>query len=99
MTGIYCFLLIAADGYLQSDGVVVMLLQKAKDAKRIYATVVNSDVSHCGERSGRYVAPYGDPLAILMEKFYESCGVDPSKISYLETEGVGIKVSMTLLVN
>lgn len=28
-----------ADGYLRSDGVVVMILQKAHSAKRIYAEV------------------------------------------------------------
>ncbi|KAJ9584288.1 hypothetical protein L9F63_021357, partial [Diploptera punctata] len=80
-----------ADGYLQSDGVVVMVLQRAKDAKRIYATVVNSEISHCGERSGYFVTPYGDGLTFLLDKFYDNCGVDPSEIAYLETEGVGVK--------
>ena len=32
----------AADGYCRSEAIVAVYLQKRKDAKRVYATVVNT---------------------------------------------------------
>ncbi|KAJ4428210.1 hypothetical protein ANN_24225, partial [Periplaneta americana] len=83
----------ATDGYARSDGVVVLFLQRARDAKRIYATVVHSEVDGCGDRDVRYTVPFGAPLKTLMERFYSECGIDPADINYLEAEGCGIKMA------
>ena len=77
-----------------SGGVVALFLQRAQDAKRIYATIVNSETSHCGDRSGKYISSSGNAFADLLEKFYDKCGIDPAEIVYLEAEGTGVKVSI-----
>ncbi|PSN47327.1 hypothetical protein C0J52_04406 [Blattella germanica] len=81
----------SSDGYARSEGVVAMFLQRARDARRIYATVVNAEFDAFGNRDIGYTTPYGAPLANLMKHFYDSCGIDPNDIDYLEAEGLGTK--------
>jgi fatty acid synthase len=73
--------------------VAVMLLQKAKFAKRIYATIVHSEVEICGDRMTPLISPMREPFIKLLEQFYETCGVDPTTVQFLEADGSGIKVS------
>ncbi|KAJ9584291.1 hypothetical protein L9F63_021360, partial [Diploptera punctata] len=80
-----------ADGFLLSDGIVVLILQKAQNAKRIYATIVNSDITYFGDRNGPFRTQSSEYFIELLEKFYDKCGVDPNEIAYLEAEGYGIK--------
>lgn len=70
----------------------VMLLQKAKFAKRIYATVVHSAVEICGDRMTPLITPMRDPFINLLERFYETCGLDPTSVQFLEADGSGNKV-------
>jgi Polyketide synthase modules and related proteins len=70
-----------------------MLLQKAKFAKRIYATIVHSAVEICGDRMTPLISPMREPLIKLLEQFYETCGIDPTAVQFLEADGSGIKVS------
>jgi len=82
-----------ANGYAWSEGVAVMLLQKAKFAKRIFATIVHSEVEICGDRMTPIVSPMREPFIKLLEQFYETCGIDPTAVQFLEADGSGIKVS------
>lgn len=70
-----------------------MFLQKTKDAKRIYATVVHSDFSFYGNREEKYTCNLSTaPLTDLLTNFYGNCGVDPRELAYLEADGSGRKV-------
>nr|CAD7460039.1 unnamed protein product [Timema tahoe] len=80
------------DGFGRSDSCVVLYLQKARDAKRIYATVVHSDKEFFGDRKAGLVRPLDDPLISLLSRFYDKCGIDPSEIAFLEANGCGVKV-------
>nr|CAD7575956.1 unnamed protein product [Timema californicum] len=81
------------DGFARSDSCVVLYLQKARDAKRIYATVVHSDKEFFGDRKAGLVRPLDDPLISLLTRFYDKCGIDPSEIVFLEANGCGVKNS------
>nr|CAD7412395.1 unnamed protein product [Timema poppensis] len=78
-------------GFVRSESSVVMFLQKAKYAKRIYASIVHSQFDCCGDRKAGYIVPLEYPLTGFLNRFYQRCGIDPSLISYLEADGSGIK--------
>nr|CAD7452896.1 unnamed protein product [Timema tahoe] len=81
----------SANGIVRSEASVVMFLQKAKNAKRIYASIVHSQFDCYGDRKSGYAVPLEYPLTTLLSSFYQRCGIDPSLISYLEADGSGIK--------
>ncbi|CAG2055327.1 unnamed protein product, partial [Timema podura] len=87
----YFCLIQQGDGFARSDSCVVLYLQKARDAKRIYATVVHSDKEFFGDRKAGLVRPLDDPLISLLSRFYDKCGIDPSEIAFLEANGCGVK--------
>jgi fatty acid synthase len=48
---------ISGDGYCRSEGIVAIYLQKHKDAKRIYSTIVHSKTNSDGNKEqGKYNA-------------------------------------------
>nr|CAD7201491.1 unnamed protein product [Timema douglasi] len=90
---------VRASGFALSEGIVTMYLQKAKDAKRIYASIVHSQFECYGDRKSGYIVPLEYPLTSLLSSFYQQCGIDPSLISYLEADGSGIKSRDTIELN
>ena len=50
-------LFISGDGYCRSEGIIAIYLQKHKDAKRIYSTIVHSKTNSDGNKEeGKYKA-------------------------------------------
>ncbi|XP_020298895.1 fatty acid synthase-like, partial [Pseudomyrmex gracilis] len=78
-----------ASGYMRSDTVAVLLLQKAKDARRIYATCVNVKTNCDGFKEEGITYPSFEMQKALLEEFYEECKIAPSEISYMEAHGTG----------
>ena len=76
----------------------MLVLQRARNAKRIYATVVNSEINFVGERNKNFLNPHEKPFTELLERFYSTCGVDPAEIAYLEADGSGVKVGFCYLL-
>ncbi|KAG7303505.1 hypothetical protein JYU34_012029 [Plutella xylostella] len=81
-----------ADGCARSDAITILLLQRAKDAKRVYAEVVHIDseyhssmITTLGDAKG----PYRDPakLTSFMKDFYDEAGVSPAAVEYVEAVG------------
>lgn len=66
-----------------------ILLQKSKDAKRIYATVAYTKVNCDGFKDNGIICPKRDLQQRLMNEFYLDCEINPNKISYLEANAVG----------
>ncbi|XP_061181837.1 fatty acid synthase-like [Saccostrea echinata] len=70
-------------GTNRSDGVVVMLLQKRRSAKRIYSTL---RCLKCSSMKKPYYPSHEEETKLLKE-VYEKANVDPTKVSYVEING------------
>lgn len=87
-----------ASGYTRSEAVCVFLLQKAKDAKRIYSTVLYSKTNCDGYKPEGITYPSGKMQEKLLSEFYQDIQVDPSSISYLEAHSTGTFVGGNVML-
>lgn len=83
---------INASGYTRSEAVCVMLLQRAKNAKRIYATVEYSKTNCDGYKPEGITYPSGIMQEKLLSQFYADIKLDPSTVSYVEAHCTGTGV-------
>ncbi|XP_029644700.1 fatty acid synthase isoform X1 [Octopus sinensis] len=79
----------SANGYVRSEAVVVIFLQKAKNAKRIYATLVHSKNNADGNKERGITFPSGEVQKKLITEVYSEAGVDPKNVAYVEAHGTG----------
>ncbi|XP_054286913.1 fatty acid synthase-like [Macrosteles quadrilineatus] len=89
----------SGNGYVRSEAAVVVYLQKARDAKRVYATVVNSKTNTDGYKSQGITFPIGAMQNRLIREVYSECGVSPHEVAYVEAHGTGTKVGDPQEVN
>ncbi|TGZ44723.1 hypothetical protein DBV15_11980 [Temnothorax longispinosus] len=76
-------------GYMRSDTVAVVYLQKAKNARRIYATLVHGKVNCDGFKEEGITFPSVEKQKILLDEFYKECMISPNKLSYMEAHATG----------
>lgn len=74
---------------MRSDTAAVMYLQKAKDARRVYATLVYSKANCDGFKEEGITFPSFEKQKMLLEEFYGECGISPNKLSYIEAHATG----------
>jgi fatty acid synthase len=87
----------AASGYARSEAVCVMFLQKARDAKRVYAKVVHAKTNCDGFKEEGITFPSRLMQAKLMEQFYKECCINPTSVDFVEAHATGTKVSLLIL--
>lgn len=81
-----------ANGWCLSDAVVVLVLQRAKHAKRCYA-VIDHALSKCyGDRADILHKPSQQYWETMLHEFYSQGKINKDDICYVEGEGSGIKV-------
>lgn len=84
-----------ADGIVISEGVGVVVLKaldKAiRDKDHIYGVIKGSGVNQDGKTNG-LTAPSAASQASLEYEVYKKFGINPEKISYIETHGTGTKL-------
>lgn len=80
-----------ATGYVRGEAVAVIFLQRAKNAKRIYATVLHAKTNCDGYKEEGIIYPSKKMQSILFEEFYRECGVPTTSISYVEVHGTGTR--------
>ncbi|XP_077270184.1 fatty acid synthase-like [Temnothorax americanus] len=78
-------------GYMRADTVAVVYLQKAKNARRIYATLVHGKVNCDGFKEEGITFPSVEKQKILLNTFYEECEIMPSELSYMEAHATGTR--------
>ncbi|KAG7203842.1 hypothetical protein KM043_017898 [Ampulex compressa] len=81
-----------AGGYARSESICAVFLQKAKSARRIYATIVNGMTNTDGYKEQGITFPSSKLQSDLFKECYEECGLSPTILSYLEAHGTGTKV-------
>jgi len=81
-----------ANGYSRSETICAMYIQKAKNAKRIYATVVYGKANCDGYKEQGITFPSSAMQSTLMKECYEDCSLSPNNLSYLECHGTGTKI-------
>ncbi|XP_067204040.1 fatty acid synthase-like [Linepithema humile] len=82
-----------ANGYMCSETIGVALLQKAKVAKRIYATVIYAKTNCDGYKEQGITFPSSKMQQTLLEEFYNECGISPTCLGYMEAHGTGTYVN------
>ncbi|KAL0116142.1 hypothetical protein PUN28_011183 [Cardiocondyla obscurior] len=82
----------SGDGYVRAEAVVAIYLQKAKDARRVYATVIHTKTNTDGYKSQGITYPNGEMQNRLMREVYNEAGINPADVIYVETHGTGTKV-------
>ena len=84
----------SADGYVKSDAISCLLLQRRSTAKRVYATVLTSRVNIDGRKKEGIYHPSSKMQEELMVMAYREAGIDPLKLTYVEGHLTGTKVSL-----
>lgn len=90
---------VSGNGYVRAEAAVVIFLQRSRDAKRVYATVVNSKTNVDGNKEQGITFPSGAMQNKLMREVYAEAGVDPKEVVYVEAHGTGTKVGDPQEVN
>ncbi|RJK84867.1 hypothetical protein CHN45_09050 [Vibrio cholerae] len=84
-----------ADGFVDGEGVVCLVVKRAEDAirdkDRVYAFIKGSAIN-AGGRSNGYTAPNPDAQAALIGKALRAAGVSPQEVGYVEAHGTGTEL-------
>nr|CAI5827466.1 unnamed protein product [Callosobruchus analis] len=89
----------SGNGYVRSEAAVVVYLQKAKNAKRIYASVLGAKTNTDGNKEQGITFPSGGMQNKLIREVYDEIGIKPHEVSYVEAHGTGTKVGDPQEVN
>ncbi|KAI1291794.1 Fatty acid synthase [Halotydeus destructor] len=81
----------SANGYVRSDTVAAIFMQKKPEAKRIYATLIHAKTNTDGYKKEGIMYPSKDVQSKLIHETYLESGVNPLDISYMEAHGTGTK--------
>ncbi|KAK9746609.1 Ketoacyl-synthetase C-terminal extension [Popillia japonica] len=79
------------NGYVRSESCVVILLEKAKDAKRIYSELIYAKTNCDGFKTKGITFPSSELQKALMRDFYDECHIDPTQLTFMEAHGTGTK--------
>lgn len=80
-----------SSGYSKSEAVGAILVQRAKDAKRIYAEVMHVKSSSNGFSSLGILSPVPSAQEKLITEAYAECLVDMSDVRYFEAHGTATR--------
>lgn len=86
-------------GYVRSEAIAVVFLQKSKDSRRIYASILNSKTNTDGNKENGITFPDGRMQNRLIKETYEEIGLNPHDVCYVEAHGTGTKVGDPQEVN
>jgi len=77
---------------MRSETIGSAFLQKAKEAKRIYATVINAKINCDGYKEEGITFPSSKMQKTLLQELYNECDISPICLGYMEAHGTGTYV-------
>ena len=84
-----------ADGYVRSEGTIVMVLRSMaaahKARNRIHGVIVGSGMNQDGRTTGLSL-PSAESQRRLVERVYDDFGIDPADLLFVEAHGTGTPV-------
>ncbi|VEN46341.1 unnamed protein product, partial [Callosobruchus maculatus] len=80
------------NGYVRAETASALLLQKYGDAKRIYGHTIYSKANTDGHKEQGITYPSLESQKLLLEEFYEDCGVSLDQLGYMEAHGTGTAI-------
>ncbi|CAH2091553.1 unnamed protein product [Euphydryas editha] len=86
-------------GYVRSEAVVAVLLQRRGAARRVYATVRGARMNTDGAKEQGITFPSGAMQRSLAEETFAEAGLRPQDVVYVEAHGTGTKVGDPQEVN
>ncbi|HET6346493.1 MAG TPA: beta-ketoacyl synthase N-terminal-like domain-containing protein, partial [Myxococcota bacterium] len=85
-----------AQGFVRSEGVGFVMLQRLSDAvaqgRRIYAVIRGGAVNADGGRSADFTSPSHEGQEALLREAYRNAGVRAADVGYVEAHGTGTVV-------
>lgn len=82
-----------ADGMLNGEGAVFMVLKRLEDAQKdndpIYGTIEGSAINHGGARISSLTAPSTEAQKEVLIKAWENANINPQDIKFIEAHGTG----------
>lgn len=79
----------SANGYVRSEAICAIILQKSKNARRIYSKIIHCKVNCDGYKKESITFPSAEGQHALLADFYSECHINPTTIDYLEAHGTG----------
>lgn len=82
-------------GYVRSEAIISMLLQKRRHARRIYMKVLGGKMNSDGFSPLGMGCPRADIQLKLIKELYQELNIKPDDISYFEIHGTGEYMLLT----
>jgi fatty acid synthase len=76
-------------GYVRSETIGALFIQKWSSAKRLYATILHTKTNADGWKNDGITYPSGRMQQSLLESVYREINLDPNQIGYVEAHGTG----------
>lgn len=81
-----------ATGYTRSEAINCLFIQRKRDAKRVYASIVYSKTNCDGYKPEGITYPSGKVQEQLLREFYHEISITPDDLGYLEAHSTGTVV-------
>ncbi|XP_041987847.1 fatty acid synthase [Aricia agestis] len=86
-------------GYVRSEAVVAVLVQRRSAARRVYAAVRGARMNTDGHKEQGITFPIGEMQKSLARETFAEAGLRPRDVAYVEAHGTGTKVGDPQEVN
>ncbi|KAK4878175.1 hypothetical protein RN001_010681 [Aquatica leii] len=84
-----------SNGYIRSEAMAVIFVQKLQNAKRIYAEILNIKTNCDGFKEMGIAHPSDEMIACLFQEVYDEVNVDPKTVTFVECHVAGTAVGIS----